>query len=255
MRDYVIDHLGDPEAVLIVDDTGFLKKGVRSAGVQRPTEVVIGAITGTLARPQLLILGRHDQAGRLRAIGRTVPLRPDASRQIGDHLAATDTGHPWTGVRFAVSWGTREALDAVLVRPELVAEISADRAIDYGGVFRQPLRFQRLRLDVSADDVPRFGAGWPRADTARRGRRTSKTKQGRPGGRPCWCGTRAATRCCCVPCVTSPLQGAAGIPDGSIPHGAGDLSLGQVQPGRRLTNEGVRTSDGGHQWGLIWGSL
>ncbi|MFB7025727.1 IS701 family transposase, partial [Streptomyces sp. NPDC056295] len=28
-------HLGDPGAVLIVDDTGFLKKGVRSAGVQR----------------------------------------------------------------------------------------------------------------------------------------------------------------------------------------------------------------------------
>ncbi len=28
-------HLGDREAVLIVDDTGFLKKGIRSAGVQR----------------------------------------------------------------------------------------------------------------------------------------------------------------------------------------------------------------------------
>ncbi|CAL9662453.1 hypothetical protein SUDANB126_07070 [Streptomyces sp. enrichment culture] len=30
-----MEHLGDPDAVLIVDDTGFLKKGVRSAGVQR----------------------------------------------------------------------------------------------------------------------------------------------------------------------------------------------------------------------------
>ena len=35
VRDYVVEHLGDPEAVLIVDDTGFVKKGVRSAGVQR----------------------------------------------------------------------------------------------------------------------------------------------------------------------------------------------------------------------------
>ncbi|MGW5342883.1 IS701 family transposase [Streptomyces sp. NPDC004050] len=35
VREYVIEHLGDPNAVLIVDDTGFLKKGVRSAGVQR----------------------------------------------------------------------------------------------------------------------------------------------------------------------------------------------------------------------------
>ena len=35
VRDYVVEHLGDPDAVLIVDDTGFLKKGIRSAGVQR----------------------------------------------------------------------------------------------------------------------------------------------------------------------------------------------------------------------------
>ncbi|GAA1500340.1 hypothetical protein GCM10009787_77970 [Streptomyces bangladeshensis] len=35
VRDYVVEHLGDPGAVLIVDDTGFLKKGVRSAGVRR----------------------------------------------------------------------------------------------------------------------------------------------------------------------------------------------------------------------------
>ncbi|CAM5306012.1 SRSO17 transposase OS=Streptomyces griseomycini OX=66895 GN=FHS37_007252 PE=4 SV=1 [Streptomyces griseomycini] len=34
VRDYVVEHLGDPEAVLVVDDTGFLKKGTRSAGVQ-----------------------------------------------------------------------------------------------------------------------------------------------------------------------------------------------------------------------------
>jgi SRSO17 transposase len=30
-----VDNLGDPEAVLVVDDTGFLKKGKRPAGVQR----------------------------------------------------------------------------------------------------------------------------------------------------------------------------------------------------------------------------
>ncbi|WP_240805662.1 hypothetical protein [Streptomyces sp. A1547] len=123
------------------------------------TEAVIGAVTGTLTRPQLLILGRHDQTGRLRAVGRTVPLRPDASRQVGEHVAAADPGHPWTGVRFAAAWGSREALDAVLVRPDLVVEVSADRAIDRGGVFRHPLRFRRLRLDVTSEDVPRFGEG------------------------------------------------------------------------------------------------
>jgi SRSO17 transposase len=35
VRDYVVEHLGDRDAVLIVDDTGFLKKGIRSAAVQR----------------------------------------------------------------------------------------------------------------------------------------------------------------------------------------------------------------------------
>ncbi|AIJ24770.1 transposase [Amycolatopsis methanolica 239] len=35
MRDYVIEHLGESGGVLIVDDTGFLKKGRMSAGVQR----------------------------------------------------------------------------------------------------------------------------------------------------------------------------------------------------------------------------
>ncbi|MFE2323757.1 hypothetical protein ACFXD5_07505 [Streptomyces sp. NPDC059385] len=88
-------------------------------------KAVIGAVTGTLAHPQLLILGHHDQTGRLRAVSRTVPLRPDQARQVAEHLAAAGPGHPWTGVRFAASWGSRDALDAVLVRPERVAEISA----------------------------------------------------------------------------------------------------------------------------------
>ena len=35
VRAYVVEQLGDPEGVLICDETGFLKKGTRSAGVQR----------------------------------------------------------------------------------------------------------------------------------------------------------------------------------------------------------------------------
>jgi SRSO17 transposase len=34
LRDYVVAHLGDPEGILVVDETGFLKKGDKSAGVQ-----------------------------------------------------------------------------------------------------------------------------------------------------------------------------------------------------------------------------
>jgi hypothetical protein len=35
VRAYVVEQSGDPGGVLIADDTGFLKKGIRSAGVQR----------------------------------------------------------------------------------------------------------------------------------------------------------------------------------------------------------------------------
>jgi SRSO17 transposase len=35
LREVLLEHVGDPGAVLVADDTGFLKKGERSAGVQR----------------------------------------------------------------------------------------------------------------------------------------------------------------------------------------------------------------------------
>ena len=35
LRAYVVAHLGDPAGILVVDETGFLKKGTKSAGVQR----------------------------------------------------------------------------------------------------------------------------------------------------------------------------------------------------------------------------
>ncbi|MEU9035376.1 ATP-dependent DNA ligase [Streptomyces sp. NPDC048352] len=123
------------------------------------TEAVIGAITGTLARPQLLVLGRYDHEGRLHTVGRTVTLRPEQARPVAERLAPASPGHPWDGVQFAASWGSRDVLDVTLVCPDLVAEISADRAIDRGGVFRHPLRFKRLRLDVTPVDVPGFGVG------------------------------------------------------------------------------------------------
>jgi SRSO17 transposase len=44
VRDYVVEHLGDPEGVLILDDTGFLKKGTRSAGVQRQYSGTAGRV-------------------------------------------------------------------------------------------------------------------------------------------------------------------------------------------------------------------
>ncbi len=44
LRDYVLTHLSDPTGVLIVDETGFLKKGDKSAGVRRQYSGTAGRI-------------------------------------------------------------------------------------------------------------------------------------------------------------------------------------------------------------------
>src|SRR5256884_9219462 len=44
LRAYVVEHLGDPGAVLVLDETGFLKKGTKSVGVQRQYSGTAGRI-------------------------------------------------------------------------------------------------------------------------------------------------------------------------------------------------------------------
>jgi SRSO17 transposase len=45
VRDYVIGHLGDNHAVLVIDETGFLKQGKASCGVGRQYTGSAGKIT------------------------------------------------------------------------------------------------------------------------------------------------------------------------------------------------------------------
>jgi len=44
VREHVVEQLGDRDGVLILDDTGFVKKGVRSAGVQRQYSGTAGRV-------------------------------------------------------------------------------------------------------------------------------------------------------------------------------------------------------------------
>ena len=44
LQQYVMDYLADPEAVLIVDETGFLKKGQASVGVARQYSGTAGRV-------------------------------------------------------------------------------------------------------------------------------------------------------------------------------------------------------------------
>lgn len=44
LRDYVVEQVGDPDGVLIVNETGFVKKGTHSVGVQRQYSGTAGRI-------------------------------------------------------------------------------------------------------------------------------------------------------------------------------------------------------------------
>nr|WP_243697794.1 IS630 family transposase [Acidomonas methanolica] len=51
VRDHVVEHLGDTDAVLVVDETGFLKKGTAWCGVGRQYTGSAGKITKTTVSP------------------------------------------------------------------------------------------------------------------------------------------------------------------------------------------------------------
>ena len=61
-RGYVVDHLGDAQAVLVLDETGFVKKGTRSVGVPRQYSGTAGRIENRQIGVFLGYAGRHGHA-------------------------------------------------------------------------------------------------------------------------------------------------------------------------------------------------
>jgi SRSO17 transposase len=62
LRSFVIGHLGDPDAVLVVDETGDLKKGTATAGVQRQYTGTAGRIENSQVAVFLTYAGRGGHA-------------------------------------------------------------------------------------------------------------------------------------------------------------------------------------------------
>jgi len=62
LQAYVTEHLGDPSAVLVLDETGFLKKGTKSAGVQRQYTGTAGRIENAQVGVFLGYAGCHGHA-------------------------------------------------------------------------------------------------------------------------------------------------------------------------------------------------
>jgi ATP-dependent DNA ligase len=130
---------------------GWLKVRARASA-----EGVVASVTGPVTAPSTLLLGRYDQAGRLRFIARTTPLSATARQELGGLLYPDDDTHPWQGRRFFAGWGTREEIDRRPVVPEVVVEFAGDTAVD-DGRYRHPVRYLRVRYDMSPEEVPRAG--------------------------------------------------------------------------------------------------
>ena len=62
LQAYVVQHLSNPDGVAVLDETGFLKKGNRSAGVQRQYSGTAGRIENCQIGVFLGYAGRHGQA-------------------------------------------------------------------------------------------------------------------------------------------------------------------------------------------------
>jgi len=62
LQAYVVQHLSDPDGVAVLDETGFLKKGKKSAGVQRQYSGTAGRIENCQIGVFLGYAGRHGQA-------------------------------------------------------------------------------------------------------------------------------------------------------------------------------------------------
>ena len=126
--------------------------------VRVTAEAIVGAVTGSVTGPRTLLLGRYDDTGRLRYIGRTVPLARTAATGLAAVLTPAGGGHPWTGRTFTAGWGSRDVLDVRLVDPQLVVEVAVDVARDAAGRWRHPVRLHRARPDLPLRAVPPYGA-------------------------------------------------------------------------------------------------
>jgi SRSO17 transposase len=62
LRAYVVEHLGDDQAVLVLDETGFIKKGDKSCGVQRQYSGTAGRIENCQIGVFLAYASRHGHA-------------------------------------------------------------------------------------------------------------------------------------------------------------------------------------------------
>jgi hypothetical protein len=86
VRGYVVEHLGEPGGVLVVDETGFLKKGGKSAGVQRQYSGTAGRIENCQVGVFLAYASRKGRALVDRELYLPREWAADAARRVEAHV-------------------------------------------------------------------------------------------------------------------------------------------------------------------------
>jgi SRSO17 transposase len=145
IRDYLLEHLADPAAVLVVDETGDLKKGTHTVGVQRQYTGTAGKVDnaqvavyltyataaghGVIDRELYLPQGWTDDPARCRAAG--VPdhvefaTKPELARVMLER--ALDAGVPTGWVTADEVYGGNPALRGWLETRQLPYVLAVKR--------------------------------------------------------------------------------------------------------------------------------
>jgi SRSO17 transposase len=113
LRAYVVEHLGDPQAVLVIDETGFLKKGIKSVGVARQYSGTAGRIENCQIGVFLGYASPHGHAMLDRALYLPKTWAEDAGRREG------------AGVPDEISFATKGELAQAMLAQAFAAEVPA----------------------------------------------------------------------------------------------------------------------------------
>ena len=113
LRDYIVDAFGDPDAVLVVDETGDVKKGVHSVGVQRQYTGTAGRIENAQVAVFLTYAARRGHALLDRAL-----YLPKSWTTDPERCAAA-------GVPEDIEFATKPALATALIRRTIAARVPA----------------------------------------------------------------------------------------------------------------------------------
>jgi SRSO17 transposase len=154
LRGFVVEHLGDPGAVLVADETGDLKKGTATAGVQRQYTGTAGRIENAQVA---VYLGYASPAGHA-LIDRELYL---PRSWTGDLARCQAAGIPADAEFAAKPQLARRMIGRAIAAGVPFSWFTADEAYGDNGKLRTWLEESQVRyvLAVSCDHRIPAGAG------------------------------------------------------------------------------------------------